>query len=115
MNSRPRFLQGVHAFEGHGLDAPAALGDGMSYEVPADRRGQLVYFRGGNSCEELVYAVLTRDGEPIRYFPMGAKESTHVPLRVVEDLSPGARLGVEIAAPEGISGTVVIDVGVVES
>jgi assimilatory nitrate reductase catalytic subunit len=115
MNSQPRFLQGVYPFEGRGLDSPEAIGDGMVYEVPPDRRAQLVYFRGGNSSAEMVYAVLTRDGEPVRYFPMGAKEGTHVPLRVVEDLHPKSRIEVGIAAPEGTSGTVVIDVGLVES
>ena len=74
-----------------------------------------MYFRGGNSSDELVYAVLTRDDEAMRLFPMGAKESTHVPLRVVEDLRPDTTLAVRLAAPEGVTGTVVVDVGIIES
>jgi len=116
MNSQARFLQGAFEFEGHGLSSPSALGgEGLSYTVPSDRRAQLVYFRGGNSSEELVYVVLRKDGEAIRLFPMGAKEAVHVPLRVVEDLDADASVDLQLAAPEGVFGTVVIDIGMVES
>ena len=53
---------------------------------------QTVYFRGGNSLDELVCVVLMRDGVPMRYFPIAAKGDVHVPLRVVEDLAPGTVL-----------------------
>lgn len=115
-NSHPRFLQGAYPFEGQGLEDPVPLdGGSVSYKVPSDRRAQLVYFRGGNSTDQLVYAALARDGEVMRLFPMGAKESTHVPLRVVEDLRPDTTLDVRLAAPEGLTGTVVVDVGIIES
>ena len=48
-----------------------------------------MYFRGGNTTDELVCVVLVRDGAPMRYFPIGAKSDVHVPLRVVEDLDGG--------------------------
>jgi hypothetical protein len=35
----------------------------------------------------------------------------HVPLAVVEDIFPESRLEVLLAAPEGVSGMVVVDVG----
>lgn len=114
MNSTPRFINGVFAFEGKGLDMPITLGPSTSYSVPADKRAQLVYMRGGNSADELIYLVLTRDGKPMRYFPIGAKSSVHVPLAVVEDIFPESKLGVLLAAPKGAVGTVVIDVGLLE-
>lgn len=79
MNSQPRFLQGAFSFEGRGLTEPVALDGGLAYTVPSDRRAQLVYFRGGNSSAELIYALLARDGEPMRYFPIGARAACHVP------------------------------------
>jgi hypothetical protein len=50
----------------------------------------------------------------MRYFPVGAKSSIHVPLAVVEDLSPGSVMEVLIGAPEGMKSTVVVDAGFVE-
>jgi len=115
VNSQPRFLQGAFPFEGSGLTEPVALDGGLAYTVPSDRRAQLVYFRGGNSCSELIYALLVRGGEPMRYFPIGAQAACHVPLRVVEDLSPDTELAVAVAAPEGAAGTIVVDIGIIES
>jgi hypothetical protein len=113
-HSTPRFLQGTYVIEGKGLDKPDLLDDALSYTVPAGHVTQAVYFRGGNACEELVTVVLFRDGEPMRYFPIGAKASTHVPLRVVEDLLGDTTVDLRVAAPEGVVGTVVIDLGLVE-
>ena len=113
MSSRPRFLQTLYPYEGKGLDAPVTVDD-LGYVVPRGNESQLVYFRGGNSGDELVYAVILRDGEPMRYFPMGARAGTHVPLRVVEDLLADTRVEVGIAAPEGAVGHVIIDIGLVE-
>ncbi len=115
MNSQPRFLQGAFGFEGRGLTEPVALDDSLVYTVPSDRRAQLVYFRGGNSSAELIYALLVRGGEPMRYFPIGARGACHVPLRVVEDLPPDTELAVQIAAPEQTEGTLVVDIGIIES
>jgi assimilatory nitrate reductase catalytic subunit len=112
MSSHPRFLQGVFGFEGQGLERPTLLDPALTYVVPRDREAQMVYFRGGNASDDLVDVVIMRDGEPMRHFPMGAKESTHVPLRVVEDLLADTKLEVFIGA-EG-SGKVVIDLGLVE-
>jgi len=113
MTSRPRFLQGVHGYDGQGLDAPVTV-EGLGYVVPRGSESQLVYFRGGNSGDELVCAVIMRDGEPMRYFPMGARASTHVPLRVVEDLLADTRVEIAVAAPAGAVGHVIIDLGLVE-
>ncbi len=112
MQSRPQFLQGVFAFEGHGLGAPVLLDDSLVYVVPHDREAQLVYFRGGNSSDGLVTVIVMRDGEPMRYFPIGARGAVHVPLRVVEDLLADTRIEIHVAAES--SGAVVIDLAVVE-
>jgi hypothetical protein len=114
MHSTPRFLQGVFAFEGRGIDQPFPIGGGLSYTVPDGVTAQVVYFRGGNTAAELVYLVLMRDGQPMRYFPIGAKADVDVPLHVVEDLDSGTVLELHLAAPEGVAGAVVVDLGLVE-
>jgi hypothetical protein len=114
MNSTPRFLQGVFPFEGKGIDSPLPIDAALSYTVPAGLTTQPVYFRGGNTTAELVYVVLMRDGVAMRYFPIGAKSDVHVSLRVVEDLDSGTVLELYLAAPAGVSGSVVVDLGLVE-
>ncbi len=114
MYSKPKLLQGVFAFEGHGLTNPHPISGGLTYTVPVGKRTQFVYFRAGNSAAEMVYVVLMRDGEPMRYFPIGARGDVHVALAVVEDMMSGTKLEAFLAAPEGVSGTVVLDIGLVE-
>jgi hypothetical protein len=112
--STPRFLQGAFEFEGNGLDKPALLDESLRYVVPAGAVCQPVYFRGGNSTDEMVSVVLFRNGQPMRYFPIGARGATHVALRVVEDLLGDTVLELFVAAPNGCVGTVVVDLGLVE-
>ncbi|UXA16198.1 molybdopterin oxidoreductase [Mycobacterium sp. SMC-4] len=112
--SSPRFLQGAFEFDGAGYDKPVALDTSLRYVVPAGAIAQPVYFRGGNSTKQMVTVVLLRDGAPMRYFPIAAKGATHVALRVVEDLLADTVLELQIAAPEGVQGTVVVDLGLVE-
>ena len=64
--------------------------------------------------ELIILALLVRDGEPMRWFPIGAKGDVHVPLRVVEDLPGGTVVELHAAAPEGVTGELVIDLGLVE-
>jgi hypothetical protein len=112
--STPRFLQGSFPFEGAGLVKPVPVHASLGYVVPAGTSTQPVYFRGGNSSDEMVAVVLVRDGRPMRWFPIGARSATHVSLRVVEDLLADTRLELHVAAPEGVSGTLVVDLGLVE-
>jgi assimilatory nitrate reductase catalytic subunit len=114
VHTTPRFLQGVFTFEGQGLEKPFLLDPALAYVVPLGATAQPLYFRGGNSTGELVCVVLMRDGLPMRYFPIGARESTHVALRVVEDLLSDTRIELHLAAPEDVTGTVVVDLGMVE-
>jgi hypothetical protein len=114
MLEQPVFLQGLFPFEGAGLNKPRPFEPALTYKVPADRRAQLIYFRAGNPTAELVYVLFKRDSKPMRYFPIGAKASTHVELAVVEDLEPGTVLDVSIAAAESVNGSVLLDIGLVE-
>jgi assimilatory nitrate reductase catalytic subunit len=114
VHTTPKFLQGIYPFEGHGLAKPVLLDPQLRYVVPAGVITQPVYFRGGNTSTELVAVVLIRDGVPMRYFPIGAKADVHVPLRVVEDLDSGTVIELHLAAPEGVTGSIVIDLGLVE-
>jgi hypothetical protein len=112
-SSTPRFLQGVFGFEGKGLTEPVTV-ESLTYTVPSGASAQPVYFRGGNSANDMIYVLLRRDGEPMRYFPIGARGATHVSLRVVEDLLSDTVLDIAVAAPAGVQGTVVIDTGLME-
>lgn len=114
MHSTPRFLQGVCPFTGQGLDTPVPLDAVPAYVVPDGAVGQLVYARAGNSSEQMVVLVLVRDGAPMRYFPVGAGGDMHVPLRIVEDLEAGTTIELWLSAPAGLSGVVVVDVGLME-
>jgi hypothetical protein len=114
VQSTARFLQGVFPFQGKGIDAPFPIDAALAYTVPGGVVTQPVYFRGGNTAGELVCVVLMRDGAPMRYFPIGARGDVHVPLRVVEDLDSGTVIELHLAAPEGLSGSVVVDLGLVE-
>jgi hypothetical protein len=114
IESTPRIITGIFAFTGTGMSQPAVLEGAPVYTVPTDRRAQFIYLRAGNSTDALVTLVLLRDGAPMRLFPIGAKSSQHVPLAVVEDLFPETVIEIRVAAPEGVSGHVVLDMGLME-
>jgi hypothetical protein len=114
MLEKPAFIQGLFPFEGQGLAKPVSFDPPVTYTAPFDKRSQLIYFRAGNSSPELIYLALMRRGQVMRYFPVGAKGAIHVPLAVVEDLAPETRLEALIAAPEGVRGSVLLDIGFME-
>jgi hypothetical protein len=114
MSETPKFIQGVFTFRGAGLGHPAALKPGATYKVPFDKRAQLIYLRAGNSTSEMIYVALNRAQRPIRFFPVGAKGAIHVPLSIVEDIDPESELELSIGAPEGLDGSVLIDMGILE-
>jgi assimilatory nitrate reductase catalytic subunit len=114
MLSKNRFLQGVYPFEGAGYDKPAPISPELSHLVPDGVINQTLYFRGGNTTDELITVVLMRDGVPMRYFPIGARSDTHVPLRVVEDIEGGSLIELRLLADIGRTGSVVVDLGMVE-
>jgi assimilatory nitrate reductase catalytic subunit len=114
VHATPRFLQAIREFKGAGLDEYEPFDPPLTYIVPEGSHAQCVYFRGGNSSDDLACVVLTRDGEPMRLFPVGGRSSIHVPLRIVEDLLTETRLELHLSAPEGASGAVVVDLGLLE-
>jgi hypothetical protein len=114
MFEQHRFVQGMFAFEGRGFDVPVSLEPKAIYQVPPDKRAQLIYCRIGNPTPEFLYLLLQRDGKPMRLFPCGAKSGIHVPLAIIDDVLPDSVLELVIAAPEGLAGKVMIDMGFVE-
>lgn len=114
MSESPQFIQGVFTFRGAGLLHPVPLRAPATYKVPFDKRAQLIYLRAGNSTAELIYLALNRDKKAIRLFPVGAKEAMHVPLSIVEDIDPESELELCVGAPEGLDGSIVIDMGLLE-
>lgn len=114
MDPTPRFVQAVRPFSGVGLDDYRSFDPALTYTVPSDRSAQCVYFRGGNSSDGLVCVVLTRDDQVMRLFPIGARSSIHIPLRITEELLTDSVLELHVSAVTGTDGTVVIDLGLLE-
>jgi hypothetical protein len=114
MYPKPLFLQGMFSFEGAGLNNPTLLGPAASYKVPRDKRAQVIYFRAGNSSPALICITLLRDDKVMRLFPVGANQSVHVSLAMTEDVFPESQLELTVAAPRGVSGMVIVDVGLFE-
>jgi hypothetical protein len=107
-------MQGLFPYRGRGLQCPMPFEPAVLYTVPSDKRAQTIYVRAGNAAAEMIYLVLTRNKEPMRYFPVGAKGAIHVSLAVVEDLAPDSRIEMLVAAPAGLESAVLIDVGFLE-
>ena len=114
MLEKPAFIQSIAAFDGCGMDCPVSFSSPLTYTVPSDKRAQTVYFRAGNAAAEMICLVLTRGGQPMRYFPVGAKGAIHVALAVLEDPPPGSVMEILVAAPKGLQSTAVLDVGFME-
>jgi hypothetical protein len=110
-----RFLQGAFDFEGKGLDSPVPFKPRLVYSVPHDQRARLLYLRSGNSSDEMIYVLLSKNGRRMRYFPIGAKGAIHVTLAIVEMIPAETELELLVGAPEGLAGTLVIDMGLSES
>jgi len=110
----PRFLQGVYPFAGRGFFDVGPLNDALCYVVPKSAKAEVIYFRGGNLSDDLIYLALCINGLPVRYFPVGPKADFHVPLSITETHPAGAKIEVGLAAPRGLNGSVVVDVGILE-
>ena len=113
-SATPRFLQGIYPFAGRGVFDLGPLHDDLCYTVPPGATAEVIYFRAGNLSDDLLYLALTINGRAVRYFPVGPKADFHVPLALIESHPAGARIEVALAAPRGLTGTVVLDVGIVE-
>lgn len=110
----PRFLQGVYPFAGRGFFEVGPLNDALSYVVPKEAQAEVIYFRAGNLSDDLIYLALCVNSLPIRYFPVGPKADFHVPLSITETHPAGSKIEVGFAAPRGLTGSIVLDVGLLE-
>ena len=54
MHTKNRFLQGIFQFTGVGIDKPAPIDETLTYLVPDGSVAQALYFRGGNTTDELI-------------------------------------------------------------
>lgn len=114
-DARPRLLQGVFPFAGRGLFEMRPLDDSLAFTVPAGRTASFIYFRAGNHSDDLLYLAMAANSRPIRYFPIGPKSDLHVPLAIVDPHPAGTRLEIVFAAERGLTGTLIIDAGIIES
>lgn len=112
--SRPRFLQGVYPFAGRGIFETVPLNDELTYVVPEGTSAEVAYVRAGNASDDLIYIALAVNDKPLRYFPLGPKADAHVGLAIVEAHPSGARLTVCLAAPRGLTGAIILDIGLIE-
>jgi hypothetical protein len=112
--SKPRFLQGVFPFVGRGIYEGVPLEHDLGYTVAEGCAARVLYVRLGNHAGDLIYLTLTADDVPIRHFPVGPQGAMHIPLVVQEAHPPGTRLSFRLAAERGVSGTLVLDVGIDE-
>ena len=103
-------LQTITTVEGEGLDSPSPLN--LTYTVPQGCTAGVQYVRAGNAAGGMVNVTLLKDGKATRYFPVSVGGAMHVPLSIVDELQPGTEITVA-AAGEG-SGTLVLDIGVLE-
>ncbi len=110
----PRFLQGVFPFIGAGITERVVLAPEAEYTVPEGHKAEVLYLRAGNHTESLIYLTLCANGRPLRYFPLGKSEATHISLAIVEAHPAGTRLSLQISAPRGEEGLVIVDVGLLE-
>lgn len=110
----PRFLQGVYPFAGRGFFDLGPLNEALTYVVPAGMQAEVIYVRAGNLSDDLLYLALCVNGAPARYFPVGPKADFHVPLSITEAHPAGTRIEIGLAAPRGLDGSVVVDVGILE-
>ena len=114
VKSSPRFLQGVFPLTGEGLAKPGPIDPALNYTVPQGASAQALYFRGGNSTGELVYVLLVRDGEPMRWFPIGARSDTPRPPPGGRGPDRRHRRRAARRGARGVVGELVIDLGLVE-
>ncbi len=113
MISKPAFIQGTYNFQGEGIDKPVELYN-ASYTVPNHKTSKLVYCRIGQTSDDLINITLLRDGEVMRLFPLGMKNSMHFPLAIQEDLPAGTVISLQLSAPENASGSLFVDLGFME-
>jgi len=107
MISKPAFLQASTAL-GLRCGQTRAAARGSDLTVPRASH-QPLYFRGGNSTDELIHrgAGARRGADAL--LPDRARASTHVALAVVRGHRGRHNPGAAARGPGGLTGTVVVD------
>jgi assimilatory nitrate reductase catalytic subunit len=103
-------LQTITTVEGEGLNSPSPLD--LTYTVPQGCTAGVQYVRAGNAAGGMVNVTLLKDGKAMRYVPVAAGSSIHVPLALVDELEPGTEVSVSAAGES--SGTLILDIGILE-
>lgn len=103
-------LQTITTVEGEGLNSPSPLN--LTYTASQGCTAGVQYVRAGNASGGMVNVTLLKDGKVMRYFPVAARSSTHVPLSIVEEVQPGTEVSVSAAGES--SGTLILDIGILE-
>ncbi|HET7480420.1 MAG TPA: hypothetical protein VFJ72_12990 [Rubrobacteraceae bacterium] len=103
-------LQTITKIEGEGLDSPKALN--LTYVVPQGCTAGVQYMRAGSTVTGMTNITLLKNGKVMRYIPVAAGSTVHVPLAIVDDLRPGT--GIEVVAAAEGSGTLILDIGILE-
>ena len=115
VKSTPRFLQGVFPITGEGLAKPGPIDPALRYTVPERPVGagavlprRQLHRRAGLRAAACATASRCAGSRS------APRATCHVPLRVVEDLPGGTVVELHAAAPEGVTGELVVDLGLVE-
>jgi hypothetical protein len=108
------FLQGIFPFVGKGIFESIAIDESLNLTVPKGVCAQVVYVRLGNHSDDLIYLTLTANDTPIRHFPVGPQGALHIPMVIRELHPPDTKLTFLLSAARGVSGTVIVDVGIQE-
>lgn len=103
-------LQTISEVRGEGLNSPEALN--LTYTVPQGCTAGVQYVRAGNTAAGMANITLLKDGKVMRYFPISAGGSIHVPLAIVDELQPGIEVSVTAACER--TGTLILDIGILE-
>ncbi len=103
-------LQTITKIEGEGLDSPKPLN--LTYTVTQGCTAGVQYVRAGSTVTGMMNITLLKNGKVMRYVPVAAGSTMHVPLAIVDDLRSGT--GIEVVAAAEGSGTLILDIGILE-
>jgi assimilatory nitrate reductase catalytic subunit len=103
-------LQTIIDIEGEGIDSLQDLN--LTYSVSQGCTAGVQYVRAGNTTDGMINVAVLKDGKAMRYVPVAAEGTIHVPLAIVNELQPGTAISI-VAAAEA-SGKLILDVGILE-
>ena len=103
-------LQTITDIVGEGIDSPQDLN--LTYSVSQGCTAGVQYVRAGNTTEGMINVTVLKDNKAMRYVPVAAGGTIHVPLAIVDELQPGTEISI-VAAANG-SGKLILDIGILE-